>query len=116
MWQRDAQVRRVYLDVPHSRNPGLSVYVESVGHYENGDTLVVDTIGLVDSVPIDRFRTPHTKQLHVVEGYRLNHDGKNIEISFTAEDPGAPCPGKARWISSGDTARVRAGPGWDHLR
>jgi hypothetical protein len=88
LYQRDAQVRRIYLDVPHSRNPGHSVYGESVGHYENGDTLVVDTIGLDDSVPLDRFRTPHTKQLHVVERYRLAGGSKNIEISFTVEDPG----------------------------
>jgi hypothetical protein len=89
LYQRDAQVRRVYMDVPHSKNPQYSVYGESVGHYENSDTLVVDTIGLNDSVPIDRFRTPHTKQLHVVERYRLNNGGKNIEITFTVEDPGA---------------------------
>lgn len=89
MWQRDAQVRRVYLDVPHSTHPKYSVYGESVGHYENGDTLVVDTVGLDDSVPIDRYRTPHTKQLHVVERYRLHNAGKNIEITFTVEDPGA---------------------------
>jgi len=89
MWQRDAQVRRVYLDVPHSANPKHSVYGESIGHYENGDTLVVDTIGLDGSVPIDRYRTPHTRQLHVVERYRLNNGGKNIEVTFTVEDPGA---------------------------
>src|SRR6266576_701905 len=43
-YQRDHQVRRVYLNVPHSKNPKPSWYGESVGHYE-GDTLVVDTIG-----------------------------------------------------------------------
>src|SRR5258708_5760721 len=32
------QVRHVYLNVPHSTNPKLSWYGESVGHYENGDT------------------------------------------------------------------------------
>src|SRR5262244_1028433 len=41
----DSQVRRVYLDVPHSPSPKPSWYGESVGHYE-GDTLVIDTIGL----------------------------------------------------------------------
>jgi hypothetical protein len=89
MWQRDAQVRRIYLDVPHSTHVKYSVYGESVGHYENGDTLVVDTIGLDDSVPIDRFRTPHTKQLHVVERFRLNNAKKTVETLVTVEDPGA---------------------------
>jgi len=87
--KRDAQVRRVYMNVPHSKNPGYSWTGESVGHYENGDTLVVDTIGLDDQGPLDRYRTPHTKQMHVVERYRLNSDRKGIEITFTVDDPGA---------------------------
>src|SRR5882762_7707207 len=45
IWQQDHQVRRVYLDVPHSRDVKPSWFGESVGHYE-GDTLVVDTVGL----------------------------------------------------------------------
>jgi hypothetical protein len=55
----DMQVRRVYLDVPHSANPKPSWYGESVGHYE-GDTLVVDTIGLNDKTVAESIapRTP----------------------------------------------------------
>jgi hypothetical protein len=87
--KRDAQVRRIYLNVPHSKNPGYSWTGESVGHYENGDTLVVDTIGLDDQGPLDRFRTPHTKLMHVVERYRLVKGGKGIEIIITVDDPGA---------------------------
>jgi len=100
LYQRDAQVRRIYLNVPHSKDPGYSWYGESVGHYENGDTLVVDTIGLDDKAPVDRFRTPHTKQLHVVERYRLTNGGKNIEVVFNVEDPGAftmPWKGKVEF-------------------
>ncbi len=88
LWKRDAQVRRIYLDVPHSKNPGYSWYGESVGHYENGDTLVVDTIGLDDKGPLDRFRTPHTKQLHVVERFKLTGDGKKFGVTVRIEDPG----------------------------
>src|SRR5258708_27423589 len=87
--KRDAQVRRIYINVPHSKTPAYSWTGESVGHYENGDTLVVDTIGLDDQGPRDRHRTPHTKQLHHVERYELNDGGKGIEISFTIDDPGA---------------------------
>ena len=60
-WGQDFQMRRVYLDVPHSKNPKPSWYGESVGHYENGDTLVVDTVGLNDKTYVDNYRTPHTK-------------------------------------------------------
>jgi hypothetical protein len=38
------QVRRLYLDVPHSANPKPSWYGESLGHYED-DTLAADKCG-----------------------------------------------------------------------
>jgi len=41
-------LRRVHLNVPHLANPKISPYGELVDHYEGGDTLVVDTIGLSD--------------------------------------------------------------------
>jgi hypothetical protein len=82
----DAQVRRVYLDVPHSPNPKPSWYGESVGHYE-GDTLVVDTVGMNDKTYLDNFRTPHTEKLHVVERYRLVDQGRTLQVTFRVEDP-----------------------------
>jgi len=82
----DAQIRRVYLDVPHSANVKPSWYGESVGHYE-GDTLVVDTIGLNDRTFIDNYRTPHTGKLHVVERYKLIDDGKTLQVIFRIDDP-----------------------------
>jgi hypothetical protein len=63
------QVSRVYMDVPHSANPKPCWCGESVGHYE-GDTLVIDTIGLYDKTVVDVYRTPHTEKLHVVERWR----------------------------------------------
>src|SRR5262245_5747853 len=56
-------LRRIHLDVPHSRDPKPSWSGESVGHYENGDTLVIDTIGFVERPLsfVDNYRTPHTK-------------------------------------------------------
>src|SRR5882757_4468717 len=86
IYSNDQQVRRVYLDVPHSANPKSSWYGESVGRYE-GDTLVVDTIGLNDKTFIDNYRTPHTKKLHVVERYRLIDGGKTLQVTFRVEDP-----------------------------
>jgi hypothetical protein len=84
----DSNVRHVYMDVPHSKNPEASWYGESVGHYENGDTLVVDTIGLTTKAFVDQFRTPHTDKLHVTERWRLTAGGKTIEIEVTVDDPG----------------------------
>ena len=75
--------------MPHSTNPRLSWYGESVGHYENGDTLVVDTIGMKDKSFVDNYLTPHTTQLHVVERFKLTEGGKSLQVLVKAEDPGA---------------------------
>jgi hypothetical protein len=84
--EQDHQVRHVYLDVPHSKNPKPSWYGESVGHYD-GDTLFVDTIGLNDKSFIDAYRTPHTQKLHVVERFHLTDQGKTMEVGITIDDP-----------------------------
>jgi hypothetical protein len=83
----NAEVRHIRLNAPHSANPKSSWYGESVGHYE-GDTLVVDTIGLNDKTFLDNYRTPHTDKLHVTERWRLIEEGKKLEILMTIDDPG----------------------------
>jgi hypothetical protein len=80
------EVRRIYLDVPHSASPKPSWYGESVGHYE-GDTLVIDTIGMNDKTFIDNYRTPHTEKLHVVERWKMIDDGKMLEVDIKVDDP-----------------------------
>ena len=87
-WREDNQTRRIYMDVPHSASLKPSWYGESVGHYE-GDTLVVDTIGLNEKTVVDVYRTPHTEKLHVVERWRLIDGGKMLQAIFTVEDPDA---------------------------
>jgi len=88
IWERDHLVRRVYLNQKHTANPTRSFFGESVGHYE-GDTLVVDTIGLNAKSYVDIYRTPHSEQLHVIERFRLIEDGKTLEAEIYVEDPGA---------------------------
>jgi len=89
IWQQDAQIRRVYLNQPHSTDPKPSWYGESVGHYEGGDTLVVDTIAQNDKTFVDNYRTPHTTQMHVIERFKLIDGGRTIEVDVHVEDPGA---------------------------
>jgi hypothetical protein len=88
IWMQDHQVRRVYLNVPHSANLKPSWFGESVGHYED-DTLVVDTIGLSTRTFVDNYLTPHTEQLHVVERFRMTGEGKTLEANVRVEDAGA---------------------------
>ncbi len=87
LYQHDNQSRRIYLDDGHSSEPKPTPYGHSVGHYE-GDTLVVDTVAMSNTGPIDFYGTPHTAALHVVERYRLSQDGKVLEVRFTVNDPG----------------------------
>ena len=100
LYERDHQVRHVYLDRPHSKDQVHTWYGESVGHYE-GDTLVVDTIGQNDKTHVDRFATPHSDRIHVVERYRRSADGRGIEALVTVEDPVAftvPWSGRAVYV------------------
>lgn len=82
----NAETRHILLDVPHTLNSKPSWYGDSVGHYE-GDTLVVDTIGLNDRTYIDNWRTPHTEALHVTERWRLIENGAKLEVLITIDDP-----------------------------
>ena len=88
LYQSDHQVRHIYMDVPHSADVTPSWYGDSVGHYE-GDTLVIDTVGVTTKVPVDFYFTPHTDKIHVVERYHLINNGRTLEVNFTVDDPGA---------------------------
>ena len=106
MWQRDHMVRRIFLRDKHSANPKPDWFGESIGHYENGDTLVVDTIGLsTKNSYIDNFRTPHTEKLHVVERFTIEKDDKNITAVARVEDPdtfNGPLTMQQRWFKVND--------------
>src|SRR5207302_10111358 len=88
IWAEDHQVRHVYLNQPHSARVKPSWFGESVGRYE-GDTLVVDTVGMNDKTYVDSYRTPHTDKLHVVQRFRMIDGGKTMEAQLHVEDPGA---------------------------
>jgi hypothetical protein len=98
--QGGPEIRHIYLNQFHSKNVKPSWYGESVGHYENGDTLVIDTIGISGKSFADYYRTPHTDQMHVTERWKMTPDGKYIEVIVHVEDPGAfttPWTGVQRW-------------------
>jgi hypothetical protein len=93
-------IRHIYLNVFHSKDVKPSWYGESVGHYENGDTLVIDTIGVSPKSYTDNYRTPHTDQIHVVERWKLAPDAQTVDVTVFVEDPGAftmPWTGVQRW-------------------
>jgi hypothetical protein len=104
--QGDHLTRHIFLNVPHSARATPSWFGESVGHYE-GDTLVVDTIGMNERTFIDEYRTPHTDRLHVIERFHLIEGGRTLEVNLHVEDPGAFT---TPWDASQRYRRVEPGP------
>ena len=73
LFNENHEVRHVRMNQPHPAEVTPSWHGDAVGRYE-GDTLVVDTVGIKTDRPyamIDLFGTPFTEKLHVVERYRL---------------------------------------------
>jgi hypothetical protein len=81
-------VRQVFLDGrPHPPNVQPSWLGHSIGRWE-GDTLVIDTIGLNDRVWQDLQGRPQTEKAHIIERYRRPDLG-HLEVEITIDDPGA---------------------------
>jgi len=72
LYDQNANVRHIRMNAAHPAKIVPAAMGDSVGHWE-GDTLVVDTVGVkVDSyTSVDRFGTPQSEAMHVVERYRL---------------------------------------------
>jgi hypothetical protein len=80
------EVRRIYLNQSHPKDLKETFLGHSVGHWE-GDTLVVDTIGINDKSFIDDEGEAHSNQEHLIERYRKIDGGRQIELTMTVEDP-----------------------------
>ena len=77
--------RIIRINAEHEKDPDPGFMGDSVGHWE-GDTLVVDTIGLTDRTTLDVAGTPHSEALHVVE--RLRRAARDrLEVTVTLDDP-----------------------------
>jgi hypothetical protein len=114
LYPQDDQVRRVRMNGAHPKKVVPTAMGDSIGHYE-GDTLVIDTIGikLGPVTMVDRYGTPMSEALHLIERYRLidaaeaqaameEHQRragragaapfvpnyKGLRLDYTVEDPG----------------------------
>src|SRR3569623_1354195 len=83
-----SQVPRIYTDGrKHPADLDPSYNGDSIGHWE-GDTLVVDTVGLRGDTVFDVSGAPHSDAMHVVE--RIRRVSKDsIEDRIVIEDPKA---------------------------
>jgi len=88
LFERDYAVSHIWTDgrkLPEDPDPTYMGY--SVGKWD-GDTLVVDTIGLKDTTWLDRAGHPHSNALHIVARMRrVNHD--KLQIDWKFDDPKA---------------------------
>lgn len=72
VYDQNMNVRHIRMNDTHPANVVPSPMGDSVGHWE-GDTLVIDTVGIKTDffTSVDRFGTPQSELMHVVERYRL---------------------------------------------
>lgn len=70
----------------HPKDLKPTFYGDSRAHWD-GDTLVVDTVGLFEKSWFDFPGTPHTKDMHVIETFHRTDYG-NMEMDVTIDDPG----------------------------
>jgi hypothetical protein len=72
IYDQNMNVRHIRMDGTHPANLAPSSMGDSVGHWE-GDVLTIDTVGIKTDAftSVDRFGTPQSEAMHVVERYRL---------------------------------------------
>jgi hypothetical protein len=95
-FQQDGSMRDIWLDGRKHPEDAYGLWMgHSIGRWE-GDTLIVDTVGIIDATWLDPFGTPHSDELHVVERFRRT--GPNtLELEISFDDPKtftAPFSGK----------------------
>ncbi len=80
--------RQIFTDgraLPKDPQPSWLGY--SVGKWD-GDTFVVDTIGVNEKTWMDNAGRPHTDALHTIERYRRGNFG-TMDVTLTIDDPKA---------------------------
>ena len=72
VYDQNMNIRHIRMDGAHPAKLSPSIMGDAVGRWED-DTLVIDTIGIkLDTfTSIDRFGTPQSEAMHVIERYRL---------------------------------------------
>ncbi|PWT98372.1 MAG: hypothetical protein C5B51_29470 [Terriglobia bacterium] len=97
--------RQIFIDgrpLPDRREPAWFGY--SAGKWD-GDTLVVDTVGLNEKTWLDDAGHPHSPDLHVIEHFRRPDFG-HMEVQVTINDPKAytkPWAARIPWQYMPDT-------------
>lgn len=109
-YEKDDQLRTVWLDgrEPTATDFGLQGF--SVGHYENGELLVTTTHFVFDVAGFDDYNgIPSSSQKVVTERYWI--DGEDLRITLTVEDPmflREPASYSTRWVPASPGYKLAA--------
>jgi hypothetical protein len=88
LFEYDHYIRHIHMDRrEHLKDLDLTWMGDSIGWWE-GNTLVVDTVGLNDKTWLDQVGHPHSDALHVIERLRLS-DRDTLQEDVTIDDPKA---------------------------
>jgi hypothetical protein len=86
LYEQNMDFRQIFVDGrkhPEDTQPSWLGY--SVGKWD-GDSLVVDTMGLNDRSWLDAFGHPHSEEMRVTERFRRRNFG-HMDIQITVDDP-----------------------------
>jgi hypothetical protein len=87
VFESNHEIRQIWTDGrQHPKDFGHNWMGHSIGHWE-GDTLVIDTIGLNDLTWLDYAGHVHSDQLHLIE--KLTRAGDRMTLNITFDDPKA---------------------------
>lgn len=96
-------LRQIYTDGrPHPPDLRPTWMGHSIGKWD-GDTFVVDTVGISDVNWLDRMGHPHSDHLHLIERFR-RVDGQTMQLNLTIDDPIAFTK---TWDATPRTFRIR---------
>jgi hypothetical protein len=88
LFEYGSGIRKIYTDGrKHPEQPEATWMGDSIGTWQ-GDTLVVDTVGLRPETWMDPAGTPHSDALHIVERFRRTKPDA-LEVQFVFDDPTA---------------------------
>ena len=86
LYEENMSHREIFTDGrKHTPDPQPTWLGYSVGRWE-GDTLVVDTVGLNDRAPLDAIGHPHSEALKITERFHRPDFG-HIELQIAFDDP-----------------------------
>jgi hypothetical protein len=87
LFEENHEIRQIWMDGrQHPKDFGHNWMGHSIGHWD-GDTLVVDTIGLNDKTWLDYAGHVHSDQLHLIE--KFTRVGDKMTLNITFDDPKA---------------------------